>query len=151
MVVTASGNVLAVTTMYNDGRRVEETYDETGKLLSVITRLKGGNREEVVYNADGSVVTSVYTASKLTSVQTVNADGTSILEEYLEDGSVRVTKYDKDGNVLEVTINGKLVEEEKADNSWIIIVIVAVAVVGAAALVIVLVKIKKRNGEATAE
>jgi len=144
----ANGNVLAVTTMYNDGRRIEETYDENGKLLSKITRLKGGNREEVVYNADGSVVTSAYTAGKLTSVQTVNADGTSVLEEYLEDGSVRVTKYDKDGNVTEITIDGKLVEEEKADNSWIIIVvIVAVAVIGAAALVIVLVKIKKRNAK----
>jgi len=144
----ASGKVLAVTTMYNDGRRVEETYDENGKLLSVITRAKGGNREEVVYNADGSVVTTVYTANKLTSVKTVNADGTSVLEEYLEDGSIRVTKYDKDGNVTEVTVNGQLVEE-KDNNLWIIIVIVAVAVVGVAALVIVLVKIKKRNTKET--
>jgi hypothetical protein len=142
-----NGNVLAVTTMHNDGRRVEEVYDENGKLLSVITRLKGGSREEVIYNADGSVVTTVYTSNKLTSVKTVNADGTSVLEEHLEDGSVRVTKYDASGNVLEVTIDGKLVEEEKTDNSWIIIVIVAVAVVGVAALVIVLIKIKKRNAK----
>jgi len=142
----AAGTVLAITTMYNDGRRVEETYDETGKLLSMITRSKGGNREEVVYDADGSVVTSVYTANKLTSVQTVNADGTSVLEEYLEDGSVRVTKYDASGNVLEVTVNGQLVAEEN-NNLWLIIVIVAVAVIGAAALVIVLVKIRKRNAK----
>jgi hypothetical protein len=141
-----SGNALAVTTIYNDGKRVEETYDESGKLLSVITRYKGGDSEEVVYNADGSVVTTVYTAKKLTSVKTVNADGTAVLEEYLEDGSIRVTRYDKDGNVLEVTINGQLVEEEN-NNLWIIIVIAAVAVIGAAALVIVLVKIKKRNGK----
>ena len=80
-------------------------------------------------------------------MQTVNADGTSILEEYLEDGSVRVTKYDKDGNVLEVTINGQLVVEEKEDNTWIIILIAAAAVVGVAALVIVLVKIKKKNAK----
>jgi len=145
----AAGTVLAITTMYNDGRRVEETYDETGKLLSMITRSKGGNREEVVYDADGSVVTSVYTANKLTSVQTVNADGTSVLEEYLEDGSVRVTKYDASGNVLEVTVNGQLVAEEN-NNLWLIIVIVAVAVIGAAALVIVLVKIRKRNAGETA-
>ena len=147
----ANGKVYAVTTMYNDGRRVDETYDENGKLLSVITRYKGGNRDEVVYNADGSVVTSVYTAGKLTSIKTVNADGTSVLEEYLEDGSIRVTKYDKDGNVTEVTIDGKLVEDDN-NNLWLIIVIVAVAVVGVAALVIVLLKIKKKNSnEAVSE
>ncbi len=148
----ANGNVLAVTTMYNDGRRVEEVYDENGKLLSVITRYKGGDREEVVYNADGSVVTSTYVANKLASVKTVYADGTSVLEEYLEDGTVRVTKYDKDGNVTEVTINGKPVEEE-TDNTWlwIVIAIGAVVVAGVAVLVIVLVKVKKRNAKEDTE
>ena len=146
-----NGNVLAVTTMYNDGRRVEETYDENGKLLSKIIRMKGGDREEVVYNVDGSVVTSIYVANKLASVKTVNADGTAVLEEYLEDGSVRVTKYDKDGNVTEVTIDGKPVEDEKDNNLWIIIAIAAVAIVGVAVLVIVLVKIKKRNAKENAE
>ncbi len=147
-----NGNVLAVTTMYNDGRRVEETYDENGKLLSKITRAKGGDREEVIYNADGSVVTSTYVANKLASIKTVYADGTSVLEEYLEDGTVRVTKYDKDGNVTEVTINGKPVEEE-TDNTWlwIVIAIGAVVVAGVAVLVVVLVKVKKRNAKEDAE
>ena len=148
----ANGNVLTVTTMYNDGKRVEETYDENGKLLSKITRMKGGDREEVVYNANGSVVTTTYVANKLASIKTVNADGTSVLEEYLENGSVRVTKYDKDGNVTEVTIDGKPVEEEKDDNwLWIVVAIGAVAIVGVTVLVIVLIKIKKRNTQANAE
>ncbi len=148
-----NGNVLAVTTMYNDGKRVEETYDENGKLLSTITRYKGGDREETVYNADGSSVTSIYTANKLTGLKTVNADGTAILEEYLENGSVRVTKYDKDGNVIEVTVDGVLVVEEETDSTWlwIVIAIGAVVIAGVAVLVVVLVKVKKRNAKANAE
>ncbi|MBE6941831.1 MAG: hypothetical protein E7455_06105 [Ruminococcaceae bacterium] len=147
----ANGNALSITTMYNDGKRIEETYDASGKLLSKITRYKGGSREETVYNADGSSVTSIYTANKLTGLKTVNADGTAVLEEYLENGSVRVTKYDASGNVTEVTVDGVLVvEEEPDDNTWIIIVIVAVAVVAVAVLVIVLVKIKKRNAKESA-
>ena len=127
-------------------------YSDNDLLESeLIGKAKSGNREEVVYNADGSVVTATYVANKLTSKKTVNADGTAVLEEYLENGSVRVTKYDKDGNVIEVTIDGVLVEEAKDNNLWIIIVIAAVAVAGVAALVIVLVKIKKRNVKEIAE
>ena len=98
-------------------------------------------------------MTSFYTSNKLTSKKTVNADGTAVLEEYLEDGSIRTTKYDKDGNVLEVTIDGVPVVEEKTDNSWlwIVIAVSAVAVVGVTVLVIVLVKIKKRNATEIAE
>ena len=145
-VMNLDGAIRGARNPMNSWAKSDSYYDENGKLISSITRLKGGVREETVYNADGTVVTSFYTGNKLTGVKTVNTDGTAVLEEYLENGSVRVTKYDANGNVTEVTVDGKPIEGEKENNNfWIIIAISAAALIAVAVLVIVLVKIKKKN------